>query len=103
VNTLIQEFAEQATTYIEPTSNSGEGWIFDKEKFAQLIVRECDRLNRRQSFELSGVVADSEHKDGPGFDSTCLDTVKRVEQYLHDSAFVRHFGFEPNTTKEPTP
>jgi hypothetical protein len=72
------------------------------QRFAQLIVRECDRLNHRQSFELSGVVADSEHKDGPGFDSTCLDTVKRVEQYLHDSAFVRHFGFEPDTTKEST-
>ena len=37
----IKELAEQATTYIEPTSNSGEGWIFDKEKFAQLIVKEC--------------------------------------------------------------
>ena len=37
----IRELAEQATTYIEPTSNSGEGWIFDKEKFAELIVKEC--------------------------------------------------------------
>jgi hypothetical protein len=37
----IKQLAEQATTYIEPTSNSGEGWIFDKEKFAQLIVEEC--------------------------------------------------------------
>jgi hypothetical protein len=39
----IKQLAEQATTYIEPTSNSGEGWIFDKEKFAELIVRECVR------------------------------------------------------------
>jgi len=37
----IRRLAEQATTYIEPTSNSGEGWIFDKQKFAELIVREC--------------------------------------------------------------
>ena len=37
----IRDLAEQATTYIEPTANSGEGWIFDKEKFAELIVREC--------------------------------------------------------------
>jgi hypothetical protein len=37
----IRELAEQATTYIEPTSNSGEGWIFDKEKFAELIINEC--------------------------------------------------------------
>jgi hypothetical protein len=39
----IKELAEQATTYIEPTSNSGEGWIFDKEKFAELIVKEMLR------------------------------------------------------------
>lgn len=38
----IQELAQQATTYIEPTSNSGEGWwIFDKEKFADLLIQEC--------------------------------------------------------------
>ena len=41
MNERIRKLAEQATTYIEPTSNSGEGWIFDKEKFAELIVREC--------------------------------------------------------------
>ena len=43
MNILIKEFIEQSTTYIEPTDNSGEGWIFDKEKFAQLIVKECNR------------------------------------------------------------
>jgi len=37
VNERIKQLAEQATTYIEPTSTSGEGWIFDKEKFADLI------------------------------------------------------------------
>ena len=41
MNERIRQLAEQATTYIEPTSTSGEGWIFDKEKFAQLIVEEC--------------------------------------------------------------
>ena len=41
MNLRIKELAEKATTYIEPTSNSGEGWIFDKEKFAELIVKEC--------------------------------------------------------------
>ena len=41
MNEQIKLLAEQATTYIEPTSNSGEGWIFDKEKFAELIVKEC--------------------------------------------------------------
>ena len=60
--------------------------------FARLIVRECDQLNRRQSFELSGVVSDTE--EGSGFDSVCLDTVKRVEQYLANNAFAQHFGVE---------
>ena len=42
MNKRIQKLAEQATTYIEPVpGHSGEGWIFDKEKFAQLIIQEC--------------------------------------------------------------
>ena len=41
MNERIRQLAEQATTYIEPTATSGEGWIFNKEKFAELIVREC--------------------------------------------------------------
>ncbi len=41
MNERIKQLADEATTYIEPTSNSGEGWIFDKEKFAELIIREC--------------------------------------------------------------
>ena len=41
MNERIKELAKQATTYIKPTENSGEGWIFDKEKFAKLIVLKC--------------------------------------------------------------
>ena len=44
MNERIKQLAEQATTYIEPTENSGEGWIFDKEKFAELIIEECLRM-----------------------------------------------------------
>lgn len=44
MNERIRQLADEATTYIEPTSLSGEGWIFDKEKFAQLIVQECAGL-----------------------------------------------------------
>jgi hypothetical protein len=53
MNERIKLLAEQATTYIEPTSNSGEGWIFDKEKFAQLIVRECANLFDKDEMELT--------------------------------------------------
>ena len=49
----IRELAEQATTYIEPTSNSGEGWIFNKEKFAELIVKECAELFDKDEIELT--------------------------------------------------
>jgi hypothetical protein len=42
MNDRIKELAEQATSY-----NNSDGWLFDKEKFAELIVRECiDRAER---------------------------------------------------------
>jgi hypothetical protein len=36
MNERIKELAEQATSY-----NNSDGWLFDKEKFAELIVEEC--------------------------------------------------------------
>ena len=36
MNKRIQQLAEQATSY-----NNSDGWLFDKEKFALLIVQEC--------------------------------------------------------------
>jgi len=51
MNERIKLFAEQATTYIEPTSNSGEGWIFDKEKYAELIVQECASICNKIYFD----------------------------------------------------
>jgi hypothetical protein len=36
MNERIRELAEQATSY-----NNSDGWLFDREKFAQLIVQEC--------------------------------------------------------------
>jgi len=41
MNEQIRKLVAQATTRIEPTADSGEGWIFDKEKFAELIVQKC--------------------------------------------------------------
>jgi hypothetical protein len=40
MNERIKLLADEATTYIEPTATSGEGWIFNKEKFAESIVAE---------------------------------------------------------------
>ena len=41
MNERIRQLAKQATTYIDPSANDGICWNFDKEKFAELIVREC--------------------------------------------------------------
>ena len=40
MNKRIKELAEQATSYIDPSANDGVCWNFDKEKFAELIVKE---------------------------------------------------------------
>ena len=94
MNEKIKELALQAMTYVthNPKANKlNSGDMFDA-KFAELIVRECAKLNRTQSYELSGVVVDTE--DGHGFDSVCLNTVKRVEQYLAGNDLLKHFGVE---------
>ena len=59
--------------------------------FAESIVRECARLNRHQSHELMGVIADVE--EGDGFDDVCLSTVKRVADHLAKD-LLEHFEVE---------
>ena len=44
MNERIKKLAEQATTYIDPSANDGVCWNFDKEKFAELIVKECAEI-----------------------------------------------------------
>ena len=39
MNERIKELTEQCTSY-----NNSDGWLFDKEKFAELIVRECAKV-----------------------------------------------------------
>ena len=62
------------------------------EKFAELIVRECARLNLELSYELAGVIVDTE--EGIGFDSVCLNTVKQVHNSLASRQLTEHFGVE---------
>ena len=59
--------------------------------FAELIVQECARLNKQQSHELMGVIADVE--EGDGFDDVCLSTVKRVAENLAKD-LLEHFEVE---------
>ena len=60
MNEKIRELAEQATRNVE-SGNSYHSVVFDKEKFAELIVRECgvalspmlrDMVSRGQAFDL---------------------------------------------------
>ena len=59
--------------------------------FAESIVRECAKLNRNQSYELMGVIADVEK--GDGFDDVCLSTVKQVAEHL-SKELLEHFQVE---------
>ena len=43
MNERIKELAEQCTYRYEYSDGSGEYETFDKEKFAELIVRECSQ------------------------------------------------------------
>ena len=55
MNERIRQLAEQATTYIDPSANDGVCWNFDKEKFAELIVRECAEFADEHNEESEGV------------------------------------------------
>ena len=41
MNERIRELAEQARKHFPKTEMSGEFWVFDEEKFAELIVGGC--------------------------------------------------------------
>ena len=41
MNERIRELADEARKHFPKTEMSGEFWVFDEEKFAELIVKEC--------------------------------------------------------------
>ena len=48
MNEQTKQLAEQARKHFPKTEISGEFWVFDEEKFAELIVAECMRLNSKE-------------------------------------------------------
>ena len=53
MNERIKELAEQATKHYPATESSGEFSTFDKEKFAELIVRECSsKVTRNEALNI---------------------------------------------------
>ena len=95
MNEKIRELAVEsgfATGY--DRTQTGKWSLSDREleKFAQLIVKECVQLNLELSYELAGVIIDTE--EGIGFDSVCLNTVKQVHNSLASNQLTEHFGVE---------
>jgi hypothetical protein len=63
MNERIQKLAEQATSIVESPLNR-EGWTssyayFDKEKFAEMIVKECANIDFRRKV---GLTADDHYE-----------------------------------------
>jgi len=87
MNQRLIELYDQATI-LEGNGDYVAGEL-DPVKFAELIVAECAKLNKHQSYELMGVIADVEQ--GDGFDDVCLNTVKRVAEHLAKD-LKEHFG-----------
>ena len=44
MNERIKELANQARKHFPKTETSGEFWVFDEQKFAELIVWECGQV-----------------------------------------------------------
>jgi hypothetical protein len=101
MNTTFQRLLDQATTDALHATQDAHDYLgnpvarqqreLQLEKFAQLIVQECAKLNKHQSYELMGVITDVE--EGDGFDDVCLNTVKRVAEHLAKD-LKEHFGVE---------
>ena len=72
MNERIKLLIEQATTYIDPSANDGVCWDFDKEKFAELIVRECASVVEN----LSPGYVDYRNQIEDAFRRDCVEEIK---------------------------
>ena len=50
MNERIKELADEARKHFPKTEMSGEFWVFDEEKFAELIVKEC--INKIETYHI---------------------------------------------------
>ena len=92
MNERIRELVRESNLDMYGLGKERHRWEYTVEKFAELIVRECARLNLELSYELAGVIVDTE--EGIGFDSVCLNTVKQVHNSLASNQLTEHFGVE---------
>ena len=76
MNKRIKKLAEQARKHFPKTEMSGEFWVFDEGKFAELIVKECMDIARNV-----GNISEP--------DDFALDRCYEIEQRIQD-----RFGVE---------
>ena len=81
MNERIRELAEQATSYIDPSANDGVCWYFDKEKFAELIVRECIGIVDEQK-ECLHEEQQYWHDRDYGYEMAVNDASKGIKQFF---------------------
>lgn len=84
MNERIKELADQCTSY-----NNSDGWLFDKEKFAELIVRECTAALFDESERLSELSLNEDNWGWAQEYEVCSN------QCINDIALIeKHFGVE---------
>ena len=76
MNKRVKKLAEQARKHFPKTEMSGEFWVFDEGKFAELIVKECMDIARNV-----GNISEP--------DDFALDRCYEIEQRIQD-----RFGVE---------
>jgi hypothetical protein len=73
MNERIRELAEQATSY-----NNSDGWLFDKQKFAELIVRECAKF----TFKYTSDEKNIQEYNQVGWDFLSGDLRNAIEEHF---------------------
>jgi hypothetical protein len=89
MNERIQELIEQATTIEYGVDNGFDRVLFDKEKFALLIIAECTGVLFDESEKLSALYSDEDNwQSAEEYEirsNQCIDNIAVIE---------KHFGVE---------
>ena len=89
MNERIRELADEARKHFPKTEMSGEFWVFDEGKFAELIVRECTAVLFDESERLSGLYSEEANwQSAEEYEirsNQCVDDIALIE---------KHFGVE---------
>lgn len=85
MNKRIAELASQAYGVCKKINDEGQEVVLTDEwnqKFAELIIQECDKV---QSELLAIAILDKWD------DELCADNIKRTARYLQSNSFAKHF------------